>query len=233
MGDFHFWWLSFLLLKNLGILPMLEWINWKQLGVKAELCVSSVLTCWGSASAPVPPLQWRQGWFGPHCRCQGWCNTLPAPLSRQKPGEWRTRDDHLASFSDRVDTNLRNHPLEDVAAADGLENLSRDSLRDALQTLLHKRFTLQSNTITWRWGARRDSWVDGWTEWRTHLGVESGSCVKEELADFMHPVSITGGVFQAGEESTAHSHSSIQTSGHIACKHTNHLQSFSFHATTD
>lgn len=40
-------------------------------------------------------------------------------------------------------THLCDHPLEDVAAADGLEDLGGDSLGDALQALLHKGFALQ------------------------------------------------------------------------------------------
>lgn len=43
-------------------------------------------------------------------------------------------------------TNLSDHPLEDVAAADSLENLRCDSLSDAVQTLLDECFTLWSNT---------------------------------------------------------------------------------------
>lgn len=43
----------------------------------------------------------------------------------------------------RNHTHLCDHPLEDVAAADGLEDLGGDSLGDALKALLHKGFTLQ------------------------------------------------------------------------------------------
>lgn len=45
-------------------------------------------------------------------------------------------------------THLRDHPLEDVAAADGLEDLGGDSLGDALEALLHKGFTLQRGEDT-------------------------------------------------------------------------------------
>lgn len=44
--------------------------------------------------------------------------------------------------------------------------------------------------------------------------------MKEQLADLVHPVRVAGGVFKAGEESTAHSHGAVQTSGHIGCNDT-------------
>lgn len=41
-------------------------------------------------------------------------------------------------------TNLSDHRLEDVTAADGLEDFVRDALGNALQTLLHESFTLKN-----------------------------------------------------------------------------------------
>lgn len=51
-----------------------------------------------------------------------------------------------------------------------------------------------------------------------HLGVEGSSRVEEELADFVHPVRVAGGVLQAGEESAARCHRPVQTSGHVGWK---------------
>lgn len=42
-------------------------------------------------------------------------------------------------------TNLSDHRLEDVTAADGLEDFARDALGNALQTLLHESFTLKNS----------------------------------------------------------------------------------------
>ena len=53
------------------------------------------------------------------------------------------RDPARTNLQGDAATDLRDHPLEDVAAADSLEDLPRDSLGDALQTLLHEGFALQ------------------------------------------------------------------------------------------
>lgn len=126
-----------------------------------------VLTCWGSESAPAPPLRWHQGWFEPQYRCRGWCNTLLAPLTRQKTQtQWVTiREEHRGVIESREFTNLSDHPLEDVAAADSLENLGWDSLRDAVQTFLHEGFTLERNTQTQV--RQTDRQVDRWMVWWT------------------------------------------------------------------
>lgn len=185
-----------------------------------------VLTCWGSELAPAPPLRWHQGWFEPQCRCRGWCNTLPAPLTWQKKNpqtKWVTiREERRGVIKSREFTNLSDHPLEDVAAADSLENLRWDSLRDAVQTFLHEGFTLESNTHKHTGETDRQTgvWSDKQTDYQTHLRVECGSSVEEEFADFMHPVSVASRVFQTGEEPAAHGNSFVQTSGHISCKQT-------------
>lgn len=69
-------------------------------------------------------------------------------FNRAESGEYEsytggTRQQVLYLFPE---TDLRDHPLEDVAAADGLENPRGDSLRDALQTFLYKHLALQVNS---------------------------------------------------------------------------------------
>ena len=43
--------------------------------------------------------------------------------------------------------HLRDHPLEGGAAAEGGEGLGGDAVSNALQTLLHKGFTLKTRTV--------------------------------------------------------------------------------------
>lgn len=47
--------------------------------------------------------------------------------------------------------HLGDHPLEDVAAADGLENFTADALGHAVQTLLHEHLALNANNTTGAW----------------------------------------------------------------------------------
>lgn len=66
---------------------------------------------------------------------------------------------------------------------------------------------------------RSDRRVERQTGRQTDLRVEGSSCVEEQFTDLVHPVCVTGRVLQTGEELAAHSHSSVQTSGHITCGH--------------
>lgn len=59
----------------------------------------------------------------------------------------RTSEESAADF---LDADLCDHPLENVAAADRLENLRGDSLRDALEAFLHKGFALQMESTVQR-----------------------------------------------------------------------------------
>lgn len=91
-------------------------------------------------------------------------------------------------------------------------DLGCDRLRDALETLLHKSLPLETD-VRQRYRVRqvkRGRQIDnGQTDRETDLRVEGSCCVQEEFTDFMHAVSVTGGVLQTGEESTANSHRTL------------------------
>lgn len=50
-----------------------------------------------------------------------------------------------------------------------------------------------------------------------YLSVKPSSSVQEGLADVMHAIRVTSGVFQAGEGSTANLEGSAKTTCHICC----------------
>lgn len=113
-------------------------------------------------------------------------------------------------------TNLSNHLLKDATVANRLEDFVGDSLGDAVQTLLHKGFPLKEKTHSGSGSSAGGELTRAGV--RSHLSVEAGGRLEEELADLVHAVRVAGGVLQAGEESTAHGNSVVQTLGHFSWK---------------
>lgn len=85
--------------------------------------------------------------------------------------------------------HLGNHPLENGAPPDGKEDLGGDPIGDALQALFDKCFS---------------------------LSVEFSSAVQEGFTDVIHPICVTGGVFQACESPTANLQRTVEAADHFS-----------------
>lgn len=187
-----------------------------------DYCAQLFLTCWGSEPASAPPLRWHRGWFGPRCKCRGWCSSLLAPATRQTPCINRAERSAVVtvSLAERSQTSA-------IILWKMLQRRMVWKTLAEIPWVMHCRLFFTkvlpcraTSVCTDETEGYIDKWMDGWTDWYTHLCVEGSSCVEEEFTDFMHPVRVTGGVFQTGEESTTHSHGFVQTSGHVSCEHT-------------
>ena len=51
-----------------------------------------------------------------------------------------------------------------------------------------------------------------------YLSVKFSSAVQEGFTDVVHPICVTGGVFQAGKSSTANLQSAVEAANHFNCK---------------
>lgn len=84
---------------------------------------------------------------------------------------------------------LGDHPLESGAPPNGEEDLGGDPVGDALQALFDKCFS---------------------------LSVKFSSAVQEGFTDVIHPICVTGGVFQARESPTANLQSTVEAANHFS-----------------